>query len=56
MAKPQMIFEPLQIKNMKLKNRIGLAPLLNILDVWTSFSITDETIARFETRARGGPD
>ena len=53
MAKPQMIFEPFQIKNMKLKNRIGLAPMLNMPGVWTSFSITDETIAWFEARARG---
>ncbi len=54
MAKPQMIFEPFQIKSMKLKNRIGLAPLLNMPGVWTSFSITDETIEWFEARARGG--
>ena len=54
MAEPRMIFEPLQIKSMKLKNRIGLAPLLNMPGVWTSFSITDETIAWFEARARGG--
>jgi 2,4-dienoyl-CoA reductase-like NADH-dependent reductase (Old Yellow Enzyme family) len=54
MAKPKMIFEPFQIKSMKLKNRIGLAPLLNMLGVWTSFSITDETIEWFEARARGG--
>ena len=53
MAKPRMIFEPFQIKSMKLKNRIGLAPLLNMPGVWTSFSITDETIAWFEARARG---
>ncbi len=54
MAKPSMIFEPFQIKSMKLKNRIGLAPMLNMPGVWTSFSITDETIAWFEARARGG--
>lgn len=54
MAKPSMLFEPFQIKSMKLKNRIGLAPLLNMPGVWTSFSITDETIAWFEARARGG--
>ena len=53
MAKPRMLFEPFQIKSMKLKNRIGLAPLLNMPGVWTSFSITDETIAWFEARARG---
>jgi 2,4-dienoyl-CoA reductase-like NADH-dependent reductase (Old Yellow Enzyme family)/thioredoxin reductase len=49
-----MVFEPFQIKSMKLKNRIGLAPLLNMPGVWTTFSITDETIAWFEARARGG--
>lgn len=54
MAKPRMLFEPFQIKNMTLPNRIGLAPLLNMPGVWTSFSITDETIAWFEARARGG--
>jgi len=54
MAKPRMLFEPFQIKSMKLKNRIGLAPMLNMPGVWTSFSITDETIAWFEARARGG--
>jgi 2,4-dienoyl-CoA reductase (NADPH2) len=54
MAKPSMIFEPFQIKSIKLKNRIGLAPMLNMPGVWTSFSITDETIAWFEARARGG--
>ncbi len=54
MAKPSMVFEPFQIKSMKLKNRIGLAPLLNMPGVWTTFSITEETIAWFEARARGG--
>ena len=54
MAKPGMPFEPFQIKNMTLKNRIGLAPLLNMPGVWTDFSITDETIAWFEARAAGG--
>jgi len=54
MAKPWMLFEPFQIKGMKLKNRIGMAPMLNMPGVWTRFSITDETIAWFEARARGG--
>jgi 2,4-dienoyl-CoA reductase-like NADH-dependent reductase (Old Yellow Enzyme family) len=49
-----MLFEPFQIKSMKLKNRIGMAPMLNMPGVWTRFSITDETIAWFEARARGG--
>ena len=50
----KMIFEPIEINGMKLKNRIGLAPLLNMPDVWTTFSITDATIEWFEARARGG--
>jgi len=54
MARPWMLFEPFQIKSMKLKNRIGMAPMLNMPGVWTRFSITDETIAWFEARARGG--
>jgi len=54
MAKPRILFEPFQIKSMTLPNRIGLAPLLNMPGVWTSFSITDETIAWYEARARGG--
>jgi 2,4-dienoyl-CoA reductase-like NADH-dependent reductase (Old Yellow Enzyme family)/thioredoxin reductase len=50
----KMIFEPLEIGSMKLKNRIGLAPLLNMPDVRETFSITDRTIRWFEERARGG--
>jgi len=50
----KMIFEPLEIGSMKLKNRIGLAPLLNMPGVWTTFSITDDTIKWFEERAKGG--
>jgi len=49
-----MIFEPLEIGSMKLKNRIGFAPLLNMPDIWTTFSITDDTIKWFEERAKGG--
>jgi len=48
------LFEPITIKNMELKNRIGLAPLLNMPGVYTTFSIQDATIAWFEARARGG--
>jgi 2,4-dienoyl-CoA reductase-like NADH-dependent reductase (Old Yellow Enzyme family)/thioredoxin reductase len=50
----KMIFEPLEIGSMTLKNRIGLAPLLNMPDVLTTFSITDRTIKWFEERAKGG--
>ncbi len=39
---------------MTLKNRIGLAPLLNMPDVLTTFTITDRTIKWFEERAKGG--
>jgi len=54
MAKPDLLFQPFRIKSMELKNRIGLAPLLNMPGIWTKFSITDDTIAWFEARARGG--
>ncbi|MCJ7833252.1 MAG: NADH:flavin oxidoreductase, partial [Deltaproteobacteria bacterium] len=50
----KMIFEPLEIGSMKLKNRIGLAPLLNMPGVYTTFMITDATIKWFEERAKGG--
>ena len=48
------IFEPLQINEMELKNRIGFAPMLNMPGIWTSFMITDETVKWFEERAKGG--
>jgi len=50
----KMIFEPIEINGMVLKNRIGLAPLLNMPDVQTSFTITEKTIKWFEARAKGG--
>jgi 2,4-dienoyl-CoA reductase-like NADH-dependent reductase (Old Yellow Enzyme family)/thioredoxin reductase len=50
----KMIFEPITIGSMTLKNRIGLAPLLNMPDVFTTFTITDRTIKWFEERAKGG--
>ncbi len=37
----KMLFEPLKIGSMNLKNRIGLAPMLNMPDVFTTFTITD---------------
>jgi hypothetical protein len=40
----KMIFEPLEIGCMTLKNRIGLAPLLNTPDALTTFTITAGTI------------
>jgi 2,4-dienoyl-CoA reductase-like NADH-dependent reductase (Old Yellow Enzyme family)/thioredoxin reductase len=50
----KMLFEPLEIGSMTLKNRIGLAPLLNMPGVWTTFMITEATIKWFEHRAKGG--
>jgi 2,4-dienoyl-CoA reductase-like NADH-dependent reductase (Old Yellow Enzyme family)/thioredoxin reductase len=48
------LFQPITIGSMTLKNRIGLAPLLNMPDVFTTFTITDRTIKWFEERAKGG--
>ncbi len=50
----KMIFEPIEINGMELKNRIGFAPMLNMPGYFTAFTITDETIAWFEERAKGG--
>ena len=50
----QKIFEPIEINGMKLKNRVGFAPMLNMPDVMTTFSITGRTIKWFEARAKGG--
>lgn len=47
------IFEPIVINGMELKNRIGLAPLLNMPDVMTG-RITDKTVEWLAVRARGG--
>ena len=54
MSETRMLFEPIQIKNMRLKNRLGFAPFLNMPGVFTELAITDETIRWFEERARGG--
>jgi 2-enoate reductase len=48
------LFEPFEINGMKLKNRIGFAPMLNMPGIWTTFMIQEETIRWFEARARGG--
>jgi 2,4-dienoyl-CoA reductase-like NADH-dependent reductase (Old Yellow Enzyme family)/putative sterol carrier protein/thioredoxin reductase len=48
------LFEPIEINGMKLKNRIGFAPMLNMPGIWTTFMIQEETIKWFEARARGG--
>lgn len=35
----QKIFEPIEINGMRLKNRVGFAPMLNMPDVMTTFNI-----------------
>ncbi len=47
------ILEPIVINGMKLKNRIALAPLLN-LPRGEDFGIIDKTYRWFEERAKGG--
>ncbi|MBW2622024.1 MAG: FAD-dependent oxidoreductase [Deltaproteobacteria bacterium] len=49
----QMIFEPLQIGDMALKNRIGFAPLLNMPRELSGVP-NDSTVRWFEERAKGG--
>ena len=48
------LFEPFEINGMKLKNRIGFAPMLNMPGILTTFMVQEETIEWFEARARGG--
>jgi 2,4-dienoyl-CoA reductase-like NADH-dependent reductase (Old Yellow Enzyme family) len=48
------LFEPFEINGMKLKNRIGFAPMLNMPGIFTTFMVQEETIEWFEARARGG--
>ncbi len=45
--------EPIEIKGMKLKNRIGFAPFLN-MPVGEDGHVSDLTIRWFEERAKGG--
>ena len=47
------IFEPIDIKGMHLKNRIGMPPFLNMPGDEKDF-ITDQTVRWFEMRAEGG--
>jgi len=47
------LFEPLEIKGMRLKNRIGSAPFLTI-PVGPDCSVTDLTIRWYEELAKGG--
>ena len=48
-----MLFEPIQIKGMKLKNRIAFAPMFN-MPAGPDGDVTDLTIRWFEERAKGG--
>ena len=52
----KMITEPIEINGMVLKNRIGLAPLLNMPGIMGTLrpEITDKTVEWFAARARGG--
>lgn len=47
------IFEPLEIRGMKIKNRIGFPPFLN-MPANKDCTINDETVRWFEDRAKGG--
>ncbi len=47
------IFEPIDIKGMHLKNRIGMPPFLNMPGGDEDF-INDQTVRWFEVRAEGG--
>ncbi len=51
--KKMLLFEPIEIRGMKLKNRLGLPPLLN-MPANKDCTINDETIRWFEDRAKGG--
>lgn len=48
------LHKPLTINSMEIKNRIGLAPLLNMPDLMTRLEITERTLKWFEARALGG--
>ena len=47
------IFEPIEIKGMKLKNRLGFAPWL-LMPAGPEGHVSDLTIRWFEERAKGG--
>jgi 2,4-dienoyl-CoA reductase-like NADH-dependent reductase (Old Yellow Enzyme family)/thioredoxin reductase len=49
----KMIFEPIEIAGMKLKNRLGFPPFLN-MPANKDCTINDQTVRWFEDRARGG--
>lgn len=47
------VFEPIEINGMKLKNRLGFAPFLNMPAAGDGH-INDQTVRWFEDRAKGG--
>lgn len=53
-AEDMLLFQPIEINGMVLKNRICQAPILEAPDVTTKQAITDDTIEWYECRARGG--
>ena len=53
MKTDSLLFQPITINKMELKNRIGFAPLLNMPRA-ADWGISDQTIAWFEARAKGG--
>ena len=53
MREDSILFQPITINRMELKNRIALAPLLNMPRA-QDWGISDQTIAWFEARAKGG--
>ena len=47
------LFSPVQINEMRVKNRIAMAPMGNHLQA-DDGSVTEELLAYYETRSRGG--
>ncbi len=48
------VFQPIEIRGMKLKNRIAMAPFLNNPTAEEDGGVNDLTIRWYETRAKGG--
>lgn len=53
MRKDSLLFQPITINRMVLKNRIGFAPLLNMPRA-KDWGVDDRTVTWFEERAKGG--
>jgi len=53
MKKNSILFQPINVNKMELKNRIGMAPLLNMPRA-EDWGVNDQTNAWFEERAKGG--